>query len=462
MAKQDYYEILGVSKTAEEREIKKAYKRLAMKFHPDRNQGDKEAEAKFKEIKEAYEVLTDAQKRAAYDQYGHAAFEQGGMGGGGFGGGGFGGGADFSDIFGDVFGDIFGGGRGRQRAARGADLRYNMDLTLEEAVRGVTKEIRIPTLEECDVCHGSGAKAGTQPQTCPTCHGSGQVQMRQGFFAVQQACPHCHGRGTLIKDPCTKCHGHGRVEKTKTLSVKIPAGVDTGDRIRLAGEGEAGEHGAPAGDLYVQVQVKQHAIFEREGNNLYCEVPINFAMAALGGEIEVPTLDGRVNLKIPGETQTGKLFRMRGKGVKSVRGGAQGDLLCRVVVETPVGLNDKQKQLLKGLVQLSEEGAVQVFRPIANNDLIVGAVGVLQFDVVVARLKSEYNVEAIYESVNVATARWVECSDVKKFEEFKRKNEVQLALDGGDNLTYIAPTMVNLNLTQERYPDVQFRKTREH
>ena len=316
MAKQDYYEILGVSKTAEEREIKKAYKRLAMKYHPDRNQGDKEAEAKFKEIKEAYEILTDAQKRAAYDQYGHAAFEQGGMGGGG----GFGGGADFSDIFGDVFGDIFGGGRGRQRAARGADLRYNMELTLEEAVRGVTKEIRIPTLEECDVCHGSGAKAGSKPQTCPTCHGAGQVQMRQGFFAVQQTCPHCQGRGTLIKDPCNKCHGHGRVE-----------------------------HGAPAGDLYVQVQVKQHAIFEREGNNLYCEVPINFTMAALGGEIEVPTLDGRVNLKIPGETQTGKLFRMRGKGVKSVRGGAQGDLLCRVVVETPVGLNEKQKQLLKEL-----------------------------------------------------------------------------------------------------------------
>ena len=303
MAKQDYYEILGVSKTAEEREIKKAYKRLAMKYHPDRNQGDKEAEAKFKEIKEAYEILTDAQKRAAYDQYGHAAFEQGGMG----------------------------------------------ELTLEEAVRGVTKEIRIPTLEECDVCHGSGAKAGSKPQTCPTCHGAGQVQMRQGFFAVQQTCPHCQGRGTLIKDPCNKCHGHGRVEKTKTLSVKIPAGVDTGDRIRLAGEGEAGEHGAPAGDLYVQVQVKQHAIFEREGNNLYCEVPINFAMAALGGEIEVPTLDGRVKLKVPGETQTGKLFRMRGKGVKSVRGGAQGDLLCRVVVETPVGLNEKQKQLLKEL-----------------------------------------------------------------------------------------------------------------
>ena len=349
MAKQDYYEILGVPKTAEEREIKKAYKRLAMKFHPDRNQGDKEAEAKFKEIKEAYEVLTDAQKRAAYDQYGHAAFEQGGMGGGGFGGGGFGGGADFSDIFGDVFGDIFGGGRGRQRAARGADLRYNMDLTLEEAVRGVTKEIRIPTLEECDVCHGSGAKAGTQPQTCSTCHGAGQVQMRQGFFTVQQACPTCHGRGSVIKDPCNACHGHGRVEKSKTLSVKIPAGVDTGDRIRLSGEGEAGEQGAPAGDLYVQVSVKKHPIFEREENNLYCEVPINFAMAALGGEIEVPTLDGRVKLKVPSETQTGKLFRMRGRGVKSVRGGAVGDLLCRVVVETPVSLNEKQKALLREL-----------------------------------------------------------------------------------------------------------------
>ncbi len=347
MAKQDYYEILGVSKTADEREIKKAYKRLAMKHHPDRNQGDKESESKFKEIKEAYEILTDAQKRAAYDQYGHAAFEQGGMGGGGGGYGG-GGGADFSDIFGDVFGDIFGGGR-RQRASRGSDLRYNMDLTLEEAVRGVTKEIRIPALEECDVCHGSGAKAGSKPVTCSTCHGQGQVQMRQGFFTVQQACPTCQGRGSVIKDPCNKCHGHGRVERAKTLSVKIPAGVDTGDRIRLEGEGEAGEQGAPAGDLYVQVQVKAHKIFEREGNNLYCEVPINFAMAALGGEIEVPTLDGRVKLKIPSETQTGKLFRMRGRGVKSVRGGAQGDLLCRVVVETPVSLNEKQKQLLRDL-----------------------------------------------------------------------------------------------------------------
>lgn len=343
MAKRDYYEVLGIPKSAEEREIKKAYKRLAMKYHPDRNPGDEGAEAKFKEVKEAYEILSDGQKRAAYDQYGHGAFEQGGMGSGGFGGG-----ADFNDIFGDVFGDIFGGGR-RQRAARGSDLRYNMELTLEEAVRGVSKEIRIPVLQECEVCHGSGAKAGSQPQTCPTCRGAGQVQMRQGFFTVQQPCPTCHGRGTIIKDPCKACHGHGRVEKAKTLSVKIPAGVDTGHRVRLVGEGEAGEHGAPAGDLYVQVAIKPHHIFERDGDNLYCEVPINITMAALGGEIEVPTLDGRVKLKIPAGTQTGKLFRMPGKGVKSLRGGRQGDLLWRVVVETPVNLDSKQEELLRQL-----------------------------------------------------------------------------------------------------------------
>lgn len=347
MAKRDYYEILGVTKTADEREIKKAYKRLAMKYHPDRNQGDKQAEANFKEVKEAYEVLSDEQKRAAYDKYGHDAFAQGGMGDNG--GGGFHSGAGFGDFF-NAFDEIFGGGRQKQQAARGSDLRYSMKLTLEEAVKGVTKEIRIPVLSECDVCHGSGSKPGSQPQTCPTCHGSGQVQMRQGgFFVVQQTCPHCHGHGRLIKDPCSQCHGQGRVEKDKTLSVKIPAGVDTGDRVRLSGEGEAGMWGAAAGDLYVQMEVKPHPIFERDGNNLYCEVPVNFAMAALGGEIEVPTLDGRVNLKVPGETQTGKLFRMRGKGVKSVRGGAQGDLLCRVVVETPVGLNERQKQLLKDL-----------------------------------------------------------------------------------------------------------------
>lgn len=346
MAKNDYYEILGVGRSADEREIKRAYKRLAMKYHPDRNPDNHEAENKFKEIKEAYEILTDAQKRAAYDQYGHAAFEQGGMGGGG--GGGFGGGADFGDIFGDVFGDIFGGGR-RQRSSRGADLRYNMELSLEEAVRGISKEIRIPSLQSCQTCDGSGAKPGTKPQTCQTCKGAGQVQMRQGFFAVQQPCPSCHGRGSVIADPCNSCHGRGRVEKTKTLSVKIPAGVDEGDRIRLSGEGEAGENGAQAGDLYVQVSVRKHPIFEREENNLYCEVPINFSMAALGGEIEVPTLDGRVKLKIPSETQTGKLFRMRGKGVKSVRGGPVGDLLCRVVVETPVKLNEKQRALLEQL-----------------------------------------------------------------------------------------------------------------
>lgn len=347
MAKRDFYEVLGLSKNADEKEIKRAYKRLAMKYHPDRNQGDKESEIKFKEIKEAYEILSDAQKRAAYDQYGHAAFEQGGF--GGQGGGGFGGGADFGDIFGDVFGDIFGGGRRQQRAARGSDLQYNMDLTLEEAVRGVTKEIRIPTLETCDKCHGSGAKEGTSAETCSTCHGAGQVHLRQGFFTVQQTCPTCHGRGKVIKEPCSKCHGDGRVERSKTLSVKIPAGVDTGDRIRISGEGEAGENGAPAGDLYVQVHVRQHHIFERDGNNLYCEVPINFAIAALGGEIEVPTLDGRVKLKIPAETQTGKMFRMKGKGVKSVRSSSIGDLMCRVVVETPVKLNEKQKELIQQL-----------------------------------------------------------------------------------------------------------------
>ncbi|MEQ4675710.1 molecular chaperone DnaJ [Providencia vermicola] len=344
MAKRDFYQVLELEKNASEKDIKRAYKRLAMKYHPDRNQGNKdESEEKFKEIKEAYEVLSDEQKRAAYDQYGHAAFEQGGMGGGG----GFGGGADFSDIFGDVFGDIFGGGRRQQRPSRGSDLQYNMELTLEEAVRGVTKEIRIPTLETCDVCHGNGAKPGTSADTCSTCHGMGQVHMRQGFFSVQQPCPTCHGRGKVIKDPCNKCHGHGRVERYKTLSVKIPAGVDTGDRVRLSGEGEAGENGAPAGDLFVQVHVLPHNIFERDGNNLHCEVPINFADAALGGEIEVPTLDGRVKLKIPAETQTGKIFRMKGKGVKSVRGGLQGDLMCHIVVETPVKLNEKQKALLK-------------------------------------------------------------------------------------------------------------------
>ena len=344
MSKRDYYEVLGVSKDADEREIKKAYKRMAMKYHPDRNKTDADAIDKFKEASEANEVLTDAKKRAAYDQFGHDAVngQQGGQG--------YGGGGDFGDIFGDVFGDIFGGGQRRQqRAARGSDLRYNMELTLEEAVRGVTKEIKVPTLVGCDVCDGSGAKAGTQANTCSTCNGHGQVQMRQGFFTVQQPCPHCRGKGKIITDPCHKCHGEGRYQKTKTLSVKIPAGVDTGDRIRLSGEGEAGEAGAPAGDLYVQMHVRDHDIFVRDGNNLYCEVPISFTASALGGEVEVPTLDGRVKLKIPAETQTGRSFRLKGKGVRSARNGQTGDLVCKVYVETPVSLTEEQKTLLRKL-----------------------------------------------------------------------------------------------------------------
>ncbi len=361
MSKRDFYEILGVERTADEREIKKAYKRLAMKHHPDRNRDNPESVEKFKEAKEAYEILTDPQKRAAYDKFGHAGVDPNQAGPGGFGAG-----ADFGDIFGDVFGDIFGGGRRPQRAARGADLRYNLELSLEEAVRGLTKEIKIPTLVNCDECHGSGASAGSSAQTCPTCHGSGQVQMRQGFFAVSQACPHCHGKGKIIRDPCKKCHGEGRVQKTKTLSVKIPAGVDTGDRIRLAGEGEAGELGAPAGDLYVQVHVKEHAIFVRDGNNLYCEVPISFTTAALGGEVAVPTLEGRVNLKIMPETQTGRMLRLRGKGVRSLRSGVEGDLICKAVVETPVNLSQHQKDLLRQLEESMNGAEAKVHKPKAE------------------------------------------------------------------------------------------------
>jgi molecular chaperone DnaJ len=358
MSKRDYYEVLGLTKSASEREIKKAYKKLAMKYHPDRTQGDKDMEEKFKEIQEAHEILTDDQKRAAYDQYGHAAFDQ--SRGGGFHGGG---GADFGDIFGDVFGDIFGGGRGgRARARQGSDLRYNLELSLEEAVRGKEVEIRVPTLVECGSCDGSGAKKGTSAKTCSTCHGNGQVQMRQGFFAVQQTCPTCGGQGKVISDPCSPCRGKGRVEDTKTLSVKIPAGVDTGDRIRLAGEGEAGEQGAPTGDLYVQVNVRPHDIFERDGNNLYCEVPLSFVTAALGGEIEVPTLDGKVKLKVSPETQTGRMFRLRGKGVKSVRSSSVGDLMCKVVLETPVNLSSKQKAILEEF-EKSMDGSTAKHRP---------------------------------------------------------------------------------------------------
>lgn len=349
MAKQDYYELLGVERSADEKEIKRAYKKLAMKYHPDRTQGNKELEEKFKEIQEAYEILSDKQKRATYDQYGHAAFEQGGFGrSGGFGG------ADFGDIFGDMFGDIFGGGRGRQRVVRGDDLRYDLEITLEEAVRGTTKDIQINTLAHCDSCDGSGAEKGSKVETCPTCHGAGRVRRQQGFFVTEQPCPTCHGSGKKIEKPCHACHGDGRVHKKKNLSVKIPAGVDTGNQLRLSGEGAAGENGAPNGDLYVVIHVKDHDIFVRDGSNLYCEVPISFTMAALGGEIEVPTLDGRVKLKIPAETQTGKLFRMRGKGVTSARNVYAGDLLCKVIVETPVSLNEEQQELLRKLEESLE------------------------------------------------------------------------------------------------------------
>ncbi|GGM28507.1 molecular chaperone DnaJ [Pseudomonas asuensis] len=346
MAKRDYYEILGVERGASDADLKKAYRRLAMKYHPDRNPGDKEAEEKFKEANEAYEVLSDAGKRSAYDQYGHAGVDPS-MGGGGFGAGAAG--ASFSDIFGDVFSDFFGNARGGGRGGpqRGADLRYTLDLDLEEAVRGTNVTIRVPTLVGCKTCDGSGAKPGTSPTTCTTCGGIGQVRMQQGFFSVQQTCPRCHGTGKIIPEPCQTCHGQGRIEEQKTLSVKVPAGVDTGDRIRLSGEGEAGTMGGPAGDLYVVVNVREHAIFQRDGKHLYCEVPISFADAALGGELEVPTLDGRVKLKIPEATQTGKMFRLRGKGVVPVRGGGAGDLMCRVVVETPVNLDKRQRELLE-------------------------------------------------------------------------------------------------------------------
>ena len=352
MAKRDYYEVLGVPRNASEAEIKKAFRRLAMKYHPDRNQGDKatEAERHFKEVKEAYEILSDAQKRAAYDQFGHAGIDPS-VGAGARGPAGFGAGASFSDVFGDVFGDIFGAGRGGggPRVQRGSDLRYNLELTLEEAVAGTTVRIRVPTLVNCAACGGSGAKKGTSPRQCGTCHGAGQVRMQQGFFSISQTCPTCRGRGTVIEDPCPSCHGMGRVQEAKTLSVKVPPGVDTGDRIRLAGEGEAGELGGPPGDLYVQVRVKEHAIFTREDNDLYCEVPIGVTVAALGGELEVPTLDGKLKLKIPAGTQTGRMFRMRAKGIRPVRGGAMGDLICRVVVETPVNLTDEQKELFRRL-----------------------------------------------------------------------------------------------------------------
>lgn len=349
MSKRDYYEVLGVARGVPEADLKKAYRRLAMKYHPDRNPGDKSAENKFKEAKEAYEVLSDPQTRAAYDQYGHAGVDASTARARG---GGFNPGDAFGDIFGDMFGDIFGGGRrgGRgQRVYRGADLRYELELELEQAVFGDTVSLQVPTLVRCEVCGGSGARKGSQAQTCPTCGGQGQVRMQQGFFSLQQTCPRCGGSGSVIADPCPNCHGQGRVQERRSLSVKIPAGVDNGDRIRLAGEGEAGPMAGPPGDLYVEISVRPHALFTREGADLLCAVPVSLMTAALGGDVEVPTLGGRVVLKIPAETQSGRLLRLRGKGVKPVRGGAAGDMLCRIEVETPVNLNREQKELLRQL-----------------------------------------------------------------------------------------------------------------
>ncbi|MGL6072281.1 molecular chaperone DnaJ [Craterilacuibacter sp.] len=361
MSKRDLYDVLGVNRDASDDEIKKAYRKLAMKYHPDRNPDSKEAEDKFKEGKEAYEILSDSQKRSAYDQFGHAGVDQqsGGGGAGGFGGG-------FGD-FGDIFSDIFGGGRGgngggRSNVYRGADLRYNMEITLEEAARGCEKKIRIPSHENCDTCHGSGAKPGTQPKTCSTCGGHGQVRMSQGFFSIQQTCPTCHGSGKEITDKCPKCHGAGQIKTHKTLNVKIPAGVDEGDRIRLSGEGESGQNGGPSGDLYVVTHIKEHTVFQRDGSDLHCEMPISFATAALGGEIEIPTLDGMAKVKIAAETQSGKVYRLRGKGIKAVRGSEVGDLMCHVVVETPVKLTEHQKTLLREFDTISQ-GDVAMHSP---------------------------------------------------------------------------------------------------
>src|SRR5690348_251269 len=356
MAKRDFYEILGVAKGASEDEIKKSYRKLAMKYHPDRNPDNKEAEEKFKEVKEAYEMLTNPEKREAYDRYGHAGVDPNSGMGGGFGAGGF------SDAFGDIFGDIFGGGRGRSsgpQVYRGADLRYNLEITLEQAAAGFDTTIRVPSWDKCDTCHGSGAKPGTQPVTCSTCHGHGQVRMQQGFFSIQQTCPKCHGSGKFISSPCATCAGSGRVRHHKTLSVRIPAGVDEGDRIRLSGEGEAGVNNGPPGDLYVVIHLAAHGVFQRDHNDLHCEMPISFTTAALGGEIEIPTLDGQAKIKIPAETQSGKVFRLRGKGIKGVRSNAPGDLLCHVVVETPVKLTGRQKELLQELEESmnQEDGA---------------------------------------------------------------------------------------------------------
>lgn len=341
MSKPDLYKVLDLPRAATEADLKKAYRRLAMKYHPDRNPDDPQAEHKFKEAKEAYEVLTDTHKRAVYDQQGHAGLDAGR-------GGGFTAGEAFGDIFGEMFGDIFSGGqRGKSQVFRGADLRYELELNLEQAVFGTKSEIQIPCLGECQTCKGSGAAKGSIPKTCDTCAGQGQVRVQQSIFTIQQPCPRCKGRGKIISNPCDACYGQGRVRQDKTLPVTVPAGVDTGDRIRLNGEGEAGRNGGPAGDLFVEIRVREHSIFEREGSHLSCEVPLSFATAALGGSVAVPTLDGEVVLKIPSETQSGRVFRVRDKGVRPVRGGAAGDLFCRIMVETPVSLNAEQRELLR-------------------------------------------------------------------------------------------------------------------
>jgi molecular chaperone DnaJ len=346
MAKKDYYEVLGVNRDASEDDIKKAYRKLAMKFHPDRNPDNPKSEEQFKDAKQAYEILSDTAKRAAYDQYGHAGVDpSAAASAGGF----RASGGDFSEMFGDIFGDIFGGGGQRSNVYRGADLRYNLEISLEQAARGTETRIRIPTMEECATCHGSGAKPGTEPTNCPTCGGHGQVRMQQGFFSLQQTCPRCHGSGKIVQSPCSTCQGAGRLKQHKTLSVKIPAGIDEGDRIRLAGEGEAGLNGGPAGDLYVVIHLQPHPVFQRDHNDLHCEMPISFTTAALGGEIEIPTLDGHAKLKIPTETQNGKIFRLRGKGIRGVRSSNTGDLLCHIAIETPVNLTTRQKELLQEL-----------------------------------------------------------------------------------------------------------------
>ncbi|WP_213955741.1 MULTISPECIES: molecular chaperone DnaJ [unclassified Variovorax] len=355
--KRDYYETLGVPKNASEEEIKKAYRKLAMKHHPDRNHGDsKDAEIKFKEVKEAYEMLSDGQKRAAYDQYGHAGVDpnmRGGPGAEGFGG--------FAEAFGDIFGDVFGGARGGRAGGgrqvfRGSDLSYAMEITLEEAAEGKDSQIRIPSWDECGTCHGSGAKPGTKPITCTTCHGQGAVQMRQGFFSVQQTCPQCHGTGKIIPEPCATCHGQGKLKNNKTLEVKIPAGIDDGMRIRSTGNGEPGTNGGPPGDLYIEIRLKKHDLFEREGDDLHCVVPVSMTTAALGGEINVPTLKGAAAIDIPEGTQSGKQFRLRGKGIKGVRASYPGDLYCHVRVETPVKLTEHQRKLVKELDESLKKG----------------------------------------------------------------------------------------------------------